>query len=93
MNLEWRLNGELLNSYGYKPGDTVKGQMVAVDDQWNGLNIAKDFSVSVEAASGIDTATMPGAPATWHTVDGIRLKAKPTTPGVYIKNGQKVIVK
>jgi len=93
MNLEWRLNGELLNSYGYKPGDTINGQMIAVDDQWNGLNIVKDFSVSVEAASGIHTVTEPGAPAMWYTVDGIRLGAKPTTPGVYIKNGQKVVVK
>ena len=93
MNLEWRLNGELLNSYGYKPGDTINGQMIAVDDQWNGLNIVKDFSVSVEAASGIHTVTEPGAPAMWYTVDGIRLGAKPTTPGVYIKNGQKVIIK
>ena len=93
MNLEWRLNGTLLNSYGYKPGDTIEGQMIAVDDQWNGLNITKDFSVKIGDASGIDTVTNPDAPATWYTVDGIRLKAKPTTPGVYIENGQKVIIK
>jgi hypothetical protein len=67
--------------------------MVAVDDQWNGLNIVKNFSVSVEAASGIHTVTEPGAPAMWYTVDGIRLGAKPTKPGVYIENGQKVIIK
>ena len=93
MNLEWRLNGELLNSYGYKPGDTVNGQMIAVDDQWNGLNITKDFSVKIGDASGIHTVTEPDAPATWYTLDGIRLGAKPITPGVYIKNGQKVVVK
>ena len=93
MNLEWRLNGELLNSYGYKPGDTVNGQMIAVDDQWNGLNITKDFSVKTGDASGIHTVTEPDAPATWYTVDGIRLGAKPTKPGVYIKDGQKVIIK
>ena len=93
MNLEWRLNGTVLNSYGYKPGDTINGQIIAVDDEWNGLNIAKDFSVSVEAASGINTATMPCAPAMWYTVDGIRLDTQPTKPGVYIENGQKVIIK
>lgn len=30
---------------------------------------------------------------TWYTVDGLRLDAKPTKPGVYVVNGQKVIVK
>jgi len=93
MNLEWRLNGELLNNYNYKPGDTINGQIIAVDDQWNGLNITKDFSVNIVDASGIHTVTEPDVPATWYTVDGIRLKAKPTTPGVYIENGQKVIIK
>ena len=93
MNLEWRLNGTLLNGYGYKPGDTINGQMIAVDDQWNGLSITKDFSVNIVDASGIHTVTEPDAPAEWYTVDGIRLKAKPTTPGVYIENGQKVIIK
>ena len=93
MTLEWRLNGTLLNSYGYKPGDTVNGQMIAVDDQWNGLNITKDFSVKIGDASGIHTVTEPGAPAMWYTVDGIRLDAQPTKPGVYIENGQKVIIK
>ena len=93
MNLEWRLNGETLNNYNYKPGDTISGQIIAVDDQWNGLNIAKDFSVNIVDASGIDTVTEPDVPATWYTVDGIRLDAKPTQPGVYIENGQKVIVR
>jgi len=93
MNLEWRLNGTVLNSYGYKPGDTINGQMIAVDDQWNGLSITKDFSVNIVDASGIHTVTEPDAPAEWYTVDGIRLGAKPTTPGVYIENGQKVIIK
>ena len=93
MNLEWRLNGTLLNGYGYKPGDTINGQIIAVDDQWNGLNITKDFSVKIGDASGIHTVTEPDAPAMWYTVDGIRLDTQPTKPGVYIENGQKVIIK
>ena len=93
MNLEWRLNGTVLNSYGYKPGDTINGQIIAVDDQWNGLSITKDFSVNIVDASGINTVTEPVAPATWYTVDGIRLDAEPSQSGVYIKNGQKVIIK
>ena len=93
MNLEWRLNGTLLNSYGYKSGDTINGQIIAVDDQWNGLNITKDFSVNIVDASGIHTVTMPYTPDEWYTIDGIHLNAKPTKPGVYIENGQKVIVR
>ena len=77
------------------PGDTVKGTILAVDDQWNGLTITKDFSVSLEAgANGINNVTMPHVSTeTWYTVDGLRLDAKPTKPGVYVVNGQKVIVK
>ena len=95
MTLEWRLNGELLNKYGYKPGDTIKGQILVVDDQWNGLNITKDFSVSIEAGGpdAIHSTVLGLSAETWYTVDGLRLDAKPTKPGVYVVNGQKVIVK
>ena len=103
MTLEWRLNGELLNKYGYKPGDIVKGQILVVDDQWNGLNISKDFSFTMDNANAIDTPTLDSSVETWYTVDGLRLDTKPTKPGVYVlrsaegrlqgKNGQKIIVK
>ena len=94
MTLEWRLNGELLNKYGYKAGDTVTGQILVVDDEWNGLNITKDFSVTLEAGTnGINNVTLPHASTTWYTVDGLRLDTKPTKHGVYILNGQKVIIK
>ena len=93
MNLDWRLNGKTLNNYNYKPGDTISGQIIAVDDQWNGLNITKDFSVNVEDASGIDSVTISYTPNAWYTIDGIRLNEKPTKPGIYIVNGQKVIIK
>ena len=93
MNLEWRLNGEILNNYNYKPGDTISGQIIAVDDQWNGLNITKDFSINMEDASGVNSVTMNYTPDAWYSVDGIRLNEKPTKPGIYITNGQKVIIK
>ena len=35
MTLEWRLNGKLLNNYGLKNGNTINGQIIFVDDQWN----------------------------------------------------------
>ena len=30
---------------------------------------------------------------TWHTIDGRRLNAPPTTRGIYIHQGRKVVVK
>ena len=95
MNLEWRLNGELLSRYGYKQGDTLTGQVLVVDDQWNGLNITKDFSVSIEAGGpdAIHSTVLGLSAETWYTVDGLRLDTKPTKPGVYVRNGQKIIVK
>ena len=93
MTLKWRLNGECLNNYNYKPGDTISGQIITVDDQWNGLNITKNFSINIEDASGIDSVTMSHVPNAWYTIDGIRLNEKPSKPGIYIVNGQKVVVK
>ena len=47
MTLEWRLNGSLLRKLGYKQGDTVKGQMIVVDDKWNGLNLSTEVNIKV----------------------------------------------
>ena len=47
MNLKWRLNGDLLRKMGYTSGQTVQGQVVTVDDQWNGLRMEVPFSVQV----------------------------------------------
>ena len=95
MNLEWRLNGELLNKYGYKQGDTATGHILVVDDQWNGLSITKDFSVSLETdgPNAINAPLPNSSDKTWYTVDGLRLDTKPTKPGVYVGNGQKIIIK
>ena len=47
MNLEWRINGDLARKHGYSTGKTLKGTIIVVDDQWNGLNITKDFSITL----------------------------------------------
>ena len=94
MTLEWRLNGELLNSYNYKPGETINGQIFVVDDQWNGLNITKDFSFRIDDSNAISSQVLDTSPNnTWYTINGIRLDTKPTKPGIYIVNGQKVIIR
>ena len=96
MTLEWRLNGKLLNNC--KPGDVISGKILVVDDKWNGVNISKDFSFSIEAGTSLDginatNITSPNTSASWYTVNGQRLNDKPTKPGVYVVDGQKVIIK
>ena len=97
MNLKWRLNGKLLNEYSYKSGDTINGKIIVVDDKWNGLNITKDLSINIEweipdNVNSTKTST-PSNSTTRYTIDGHRLETKPTKPGIYITNGQKIIVK
>jgi hypothetical protein len=45
--LEWRLNGNLCTKLGYGSEKTLKGKVIVVDDKFNGLNITKEFSVSL----------------------------------------------
>ena len=47
MNLEWRLNGNLLRKYGYTPGQSIQGQIVTVDDQWNGLRLEVPMTITI----------------------------------------------
>lgn len=45
--LEWRLNGNLCKKMGYGSEKTLKGKVIVVDDKFNGLNITKEFSVTL----------------------------------------------
>ena len=47
MDLEWRLSGNLLKKYGYTSGQTIEGQMLLVDDQWNGLRLEVPVSIQI----------------------------------------------
>ena len=44
---KWRINGNMLRKYGYQQGDTVKGHILVVDDQWHGLSITKEIVVQM----------------------------------------------
>lgn len=46
--LEWRLNGDLLRKFGYKQGDTLKGTITAVDDQYHGLSLSQEIMIKIE---------------------------------------------
>ncbi len=47
---EWRLNADAtyLRKLGYKQGDTLKGQIIVIDDQYNALNITQDITIKIE---------------------------------------------
>lgn len=47
-NLKWRLNGKLLLKLGFKNNSTISGTIIAVDDQWNGMNLNKPITISIQ---------------------------------------------
>ena len=59
---------------------------------------ARSLTMVFDEASGIESLTPDAAPKPqaadhWFTLDGRRLQAKPTAPGIYINNGKKVVIK
>ena len=61
---------------------------------------ARSLTMVFDEASGIESAeadsslfTLHSSLSTWFTLDGRRLQAKPTAPGIYINNGKKVVIK
>lgn len=87
--------------YQYKLGGN---HQYANDDWWKAW-FNQDYTLTLDdmktlrdqylSGSGIVTTetTLPEEPADpiWHTLQGIRIP-HPTTPGLYIKNGKKVVV-
>ena len=44
--------------------------------------------------TGISTATASlRQPGTWYSLDGRQLQVKPSTKGIYVNNGRKVVIK
>ena len=59
---------------------------------------ARSLTMVFDEASGIESLTPDAAPKAqtadhWFTLDGRRLQAKPTAPGIYVNNGRKVMIK
>ena len=48
MDLKWRLNGNLLRKLGYTSGQTIQGQIVTVDDQWNDLRLEVPMTITIQ---------------------------------------------
>ena len=61
---------------------------------------ARSLTMVFDEASGIESAeadsslfTLHSSLSSWFTLDGRRLQAKPTAPGIYVNNGKKVVIK
>ena len=94
MNLNWRLNGALLRKLGYGTDNPVTGRIIAVDDQWNGLNLSQDISINVstDASEGIDVPNVEAA----SDMEQINLGGQHVDKGykgIVISNGRKTITK
>lgn len=64
--------------------------------------LPQSITVKLISASGettaigtLDTKTgeMTFDSEAWYTLDGVRLSGKPSTKGIYINNGKKVVIK
>ena len=67
---------------------------VLVDSQ----SAARSLTMVFDEATGISDATRLNNKEeiknnNWFTLDGRRLQAKPTAPGIYVNNGRKVVIK
>ena len=52
-------------------------------------------TIGLSDAAGIDAVLLDDAatPGVWYTLQGVRLNGKPSKPGVYVRQGRKVVVK
>lgn len=95
-HLEFRMNGDLLVQQGFKVGDAIEGTIQAVDDQWWGLkDISKPFSLTLTDnpdSIGTLAAGNQSTKSSWYTISGQKLSKRPTKPGVYIRNGKKLVI-
>ncbi len=93
-SLEWRLNGDLLRKLGYNQGDTITGRIIAVDDQWNGLNLSQDISITMssDSADAINAPHVEAASDTKQINLGGQRVGK-GYKGIVISNGRKTIAK
>ena len=59
----------------------------------NGYELANTYkSFTVTKATGIDTITTDTTDDAWYTLDGKKLNAKPTSKGIYVHRGKKIVM-
>jgi hypothetical protein len=83
---------------GYEPDNAPARALTrgaAADEEMPQRITVKLISASGEVTSigEIDTKTGDVTFDGWYTIDGVRLSGKPSTKGIYINNGKKVVIK
>ena len=58
-----------------------------------GLVEPLQITVSYHAPSAIETVSAGTVDTTWYNLQGVRFNSKPTTPGIYINGGRKVVIR
>ena len=53
----------------------------------------KGFTIVFDDATGVKSITDGGTEGIWYTMDGQMLQHKPSVPGVYVRDGKKVLIK
>ena len=66
--------------------------VVVVDAQENML-VRLMGNYEIEDHTGISTISTDNANSTWYNLQGVKLNGKPSTAGIYINGGRKVVVK
>ncbi|MBR1655382.1 MAG: RHS repeat protein [Prevotella sp.] len=66
-----------------------------IDAQSHDVDMVKTTLVVKQSSTGIDSVENGQwlMDDNWYTMDGIKLKNKPTKKGIYIRNGKKIVVK
>ena len=58
-----------------------------------GLVEPLQITVSYHAPSAIETVSAGTVDTAWYNLQGVRFNSKPTTPGIYINGGRKVVIR
>ena len=82
--LNWPLDGAHLNAFR---------AYFELDPNAHAREFVMNFDGETTGISNTDRTDYTDKADAWYTVNGVRLSAKPTTKGMYIKNGKKVVVK
>ena len=60
----------------------------------NGTALARQITAfNIDFGDGETTSLIENEAGAWYSLDGRKLNGKPTTKGVYINNGKKVVIK
>ena len=82
--LNWPLAGARLNAF------RAYFQLIG---EAKAREFVVNFDGETTGISNTDRTDYTDKADAWYTVNGVRLSAKPTTKGMYIKNGKKVVIK